>query len=71
MHGTVFFSVNDRDKMHLVQLARQYVDLGFAIVATEGTADALEAAGMIVERVFKVKEGRPNVVDYIRAIAFS
>ncbi len=66
VRGTVFFSVNDRDKAHLVPLAQQYVQLGFAIVATEGTADTLQEAGMIVERVFKVKEGRPNVVDYIK-----
>ncbi len=66
VRGTVFFSVTDRDKAQLVPLARQYVELGFAIVATEGTADKLEAAGLVVERVFKVKEGRPNVVDYIK-----
>jgi carbamoyl-phosphate synthase large subunit len=64
--GSVFFSVNDRDKPHLVELARQYVELGFHLVATEGTANALEDAGMTVERVFKVKEGRPNVVDLIK-----
>ena len=66
LKGTVFFSVNDRDKLHLVDLAKQYIELGFAIVATEGTADVLERAGMIVERVFKVKEGRPNIVDLIK-----
>ncbi len=66
VRGTVFFSVNDRDKPQLVFVARQYVDLGFALVATEGTADILQAAGLTVERVFKVKEGRPNVVDYIK-----
>jgi carbamoyl-phosphate synthase large subunit len=66
VRGTVFFSVNDRDKTQMVAVARQYVNLGFALVATEGTADALEAAGMVVERVFKVKEGRPNVVDLIK-----
>ena len=64
--GTVFFSVNDRDKPHLVAVARQYVELGFALVATEGTADILQAAGLTVERVYKVKEGRPNVVDLIK-----
>jgi hypothetical protein len=47
-------------------LARRYVHLGFKIVATEGTANVLESAGLIVERVFKVKEGRPNVVDLIK-----
>jgi carbamoyl-phosphate synthase large subunit len=42
------------------------MDLGFRLVATEGTANVLERAGMMVERVFKVKEGRPNVVDLIK-----
>ena len=64
--GSVFFSVNDRDKPQLVELARQYVNLGFQLVATEGTADVLEAARLQVERVYKVKEGRPNVVDLIK-----
>ena len=66
VRGTIFFSVTDRDKSQLVKVARQYMELGFAIVATEGTANVLEEAGMTVERVFKVKEGRPNVVDYIK-----
>ncbi len=66
LQGTVFFSVSDRDKTNLVQLARQYMELGFRLVATEGTANAIEKAGMTVERVFKVKEGRPNVVDLIK-----
>jgi len=64
--GTVFFSVNDPDKPAAVELARRYVNLGFKIVATEGTANALEAADLVVERVFKVKEGRPNIVDLIK-----
>jgi carbamoyl-phosphate synthase large subunit len=64
--GTVFFSVNDRDKSALPDLAKQYVNMGFKLVATHGTADVLERAGFIVERVFKVKEGRPNIVDLIK-----
>jgi carbamoyl-phosphate synthase large subunit len=64
--GTVFFSVNDHDKQAAIDLARRYVHLGFRLVATEGTANVLERAGMTVERVFKVKEGRPNVVDLIK-----
>ena len=64
--GTVFFSVNDHDKAAAVDLAQRYVHLGFHIVATEGTANVLEGAGLSVERVFKVKEGRPNVVDLIK-----
>ena len=66
LKGTVFFSVNDRDKAQLVEVARQYIELGFHIVATEGTANMLAQNGMIVDRVYKVKEGRPNVVDYIK-----
>ena len=64
--GTVFFTVRDSDKEAAVELARRYVHLGFKIVATEGTANVLEKAGMTVERVFKVKEGRPNAVDLIK-----
>jgi carbamoyl-phosphate synthase large subunit len=64
--GTVFFSVNDPDKPAVVDLVRRYVDLGFKIVATEGTANVLEKAGIVVQRVFKVKEGRPNIVDLIK-----
>ena len=58
--------MNDHDKEAAVELARRYVNLGFQIVATEGTANALEGVGLRVERVFKVKEGRPNVVDLIK-----
>jgi carbamoyl-phosphate synthase large subunit len=65
-NGTIFFSLNDHDKPAGIELARRYVHLGFRLVATEGTANILEQAGMAVERVFKVKEGRPNVVDLIK-----
>jgi carbamoyl-phosphate synthase large subunit len=65
--GTVFFSVNDHDKPASIELARRYVNLGFKIVATEGTANTLEGAGLSVERVFKVNEGRPNAVDLIKS----
>ncbi|MFP5207101.1 MAG: carbamoyl-phosphate synthase large subunit [Acidobacteriota bacterium] len=64
--GTVFFSVNDHDKPAAIDLARRYAHLGFKIVATQGTANALEGAGLIVERVYKVMEGRPNAVDLIK-----
>jgi carbamoyl-phosphate synthase large subunit len=65
--GTVFFSVNDHDKLTLAPLARRFVDMGFNLVATHRTADVLDNAGMQVERVFAVKEGRPNVVDLIKS----
>ncbi len=64
--GTIFLSVNDHDKDKLVALGRQFVEMGFHLVATHGTADVLDAAGLHTERVFKVKEGRPNVVDLIK-----
>ncbi len=64
--GTAFVSVNERDKRHVEQIARMLVGMGFDLVATHGTADVLERAGFQVERVFKVEEGRPNVVDLIK-----
>ncbi|QHS50915.1 carbamoyl-phosphate synthase large subunit [Edaphobacter sp. 12200R-103] len=66
LKGTVFLSVNDHDKKGVVALARQFVEMGFHIVATHGTASVLEAAGLQSERVYKVQEGRPNVVDLIK-----
>jgi carbamoyl-phosphate synthase large subunit len=64
--GNVFLSVNDHDKNGLVELAKQFQDMGFHLVATHGTAAVLEEAGLQPERVYKVKEGRPNVVDLIK-----
>src|SRR5713101_2405403 len=64
--GTVFISVTDHDKPNVTEVARKFVDMGFKLVATAGTADVLESAGMTVEHVYKVKEGRPNVVDLIK-----
>jgi len=66
-HGTVFISVNDQDKPHVADVAHRFADLGFKIVATHGTADLIETAGLTVDRVYKVKEGRPHVVDLIKA----
>ncbi len=65
-HGTVFISVIDRYKQESIELAKRFVELGFSIVATHGTADRLEEAKLPVDRVYKVKEGRPNVVDLIK-----
>jgi carbamoyl-phosphate synthase large subunit len=64
--GTVFMSGNERDKPFMPELGKRFVELGFSIVATHGTARVLEEAGLRVERVYKVKEGRPNVVDLIK-----
>jgi len=65
MGGTVFISLNDRDKDKMGTLGAQLADLGFRIVATKGTADRLRSQGLDVEEVCKVGEGRPNVVDHI------
>ena len=67
MQGTIFLSVNDHDKTGLVSLAKDFVNLGFHLVATHGTGQVLEDAGLQPERVYKVKEGRPNVVDLIKS----
>jgi len=64
--GKAFLSVRDEDKPRAVDIGRTLAGLGFALVATKGTAAALEAAGLAVQRVNKVMEGRPNVVDMIR-----
>jgi len=65
--GRVFISVNDHDKPGVIHIARDLEGLGFTLVATRGTAAALRAAGIKVEKVFKVNEGRPNVVDRIKS----
>jgi carbamoyl-phosphate synthase large subunit len=64
--GTVFISVNDRDKRQIGQLGADLGSLGFKITATRGTAAALRAAGVTCDEVFKVNEGRPNIVDLIK-----
>jgi carbamoyl-phosphate synthase large subunit len=64
--GCVFVSVTDHDKPHVADVAHKFVDMGFKLVATAGTADVIEEAGMACDRVYKVKEGRPNVVDLIK-----
>ncbi len=63
--GAVFVSVRDRDKAALVEPCRKLVAMGFRLVATEGTAATLAAAGLPVSRVNKVREGRPHIVDYM------
>src|SRR2546426_376667 len=64
--GTVFISVNDGDKRHIGSVGKELAELGFRIVATRGTAAALQAAGVEAEAVFKVNEGRPNIVDLVK-----
>ena len=63
--GTVFISVNDPDKLDVIPIARDLQEIGFKIVATSGTARELQRNGIPVDPVFKVGEGRPNVLDHI------
>ena len=65
--GTVFLSVRDADKIGLVPMARRLIDMGFAIMATRGTAGRIRAAGLPASVVNKVLEGRPHCVDAIRS----
>jgi carbamoyl-phosphate synthase large subunit len=64
--GRVFVSVKDADKEAIIPVAREYLKLGFEIVSTSGTAEALTRAKIKVTKVFKIHEGRPNVLDRIK-----
>ena len=64
--GKVFLTVKNNDKPRAVDIARQLVELGFELVATKGTAAAIAAAGVPVQVVNKVTEGRPHIVDMIK-----
>jgi carbamoyl-phosphate synthase large subunit len=64
--GTAFISVNDADKGQAVVLARRLARLGFDLMATIGTAARLREVGLEVANVFKVNEGRPNIVDHVK-----
>jgi carbamoyl-phosphate synthase large subunit len=63
--GRIFVSVADRDKAEMVPIARQLVELGYRLVATRGTARTLQAAGVAVEAMPKLQEGRPNLLDLL------
>lgn len=65
--GTVFISVNERDKRQATAMAAQLSELGFKLVATRGTQKSLNAAGIPCDFVFKVNEGRPNIVDLVKS----
>ena len=65
--GSAFVSVRERDKDQLPALAKNLVALGFKLIATKGTAETIKAAGLDVQPVNKVKEGRPHIVDMIKS----
>jgi len=64
--GKVFISVSDAHKKEVAAVAKQFTELGFELIATGGTATVLEKAGLKVERIFKLQEGRPNAVDLLK-----
>jgi carbamoyl-phosphate synthase large subunit len=64
--GNVFVSVKDSEKAAVVPVVREFVQLGFGIIATSGTAATLAHAGVPVTKVFKIREGRPNVLDRVK-----
>ena len=64
--GKIFISVSDAHKKKIAEVARQFVELGFELVATGGTATVLEKAGFKVDRIFKISEGRPNAIDLLK-----
>jgi carbamoyl-phosphate synthase large subunit len=66
LEGTVFISMNDRDKAAVIPVAQELSDLGFKLVATSGTQKILMDAGLTVEPVLKIHEGRPNIEDAIK-----
>jgi carbamoyl-phosphate synthase large subunit len=64
--GTVFLSVKDADKLRTIEVARLLHEMGYQLVGTRGTAAAVEAAGIPIRPVNKVKDGRPHVVDLLK-----
>ena len=64
--GNVFISVNEKDKLDIIPIARDLIEIGFNILATSGTKKELQKNGIRASSVFKVGEGRPNVVDEIK-----
>jgi len=66
LSGRVFLSVSDAHKFDVAKVAKAFADLGFELVSTSGTATVLEKAGLKVQRVFKLSEGRPNAIDLLK-----
>jgi carbamoyl-phosphate synthase large subunit len=66
LSGRVFISVSDAHKPSVAAVAKQFSDLGFELIATGGTATVLEKAGLKVQRIFKLQEGRPNAIDLLK-----
>jgi carbamoyl-phosphate synthase large subunit len=66
LRGRVFISVSDAHKTKVAEVARDFANLGFELISTSGTAAVLEKAGLKVQRIFKIAEGRPNALDLLK-----
>ena len=66
LSGRVFISVSNAHKVEAAAVARRFAALGFELIATSGTAAVLEKAGLKVQRIFKLQEGRPNAIDLLK-----
>jgi carbamoyl-phosphate synthase large subunit len=64
--STIFLSVADRDKKDVLPVARTLAELGYRLISTRGTALALREAGIAVQQIPKLQEGRPNLIDYMK-----
>jgi carbamoyl-phosphate synthase large subunit len=64
--GTIFVSVADRDKPEVIPISRALAGMGYRLISTRGTASALRAAGITVEEIPKIQEGRPNLIDHMK-----
>ncbi|MDY6897751.1 MAG: carbamoyl-phosphate synthase large subunit [Cyanobacteriota bacterium] len=66
LKGTVFVSMNDRDKTAAIPVVKEFIQLGFSVMATSGTRKVLQENGLNIEQVLKLHEGRPHVIDAIK-----
>ena len=66
LSGTIFVSVANRDKADIISVARTLAELGYRLISTHGTARVLQDAGIAVEKIAKLQEGRPNLLDFMK-----
>jgi carbamoyl-phosphate synthase large subunit len=66
LQGTVFVSMSDRDKSLVVEVIKEFIQLGFKVIATQGTSEFLREQGLKIETILKLHEGRPHVLDAIK-----
>jgi carbamoyl-phosphate synthase large subunit len=64
--GTIFLSVADRHRAEILPIARSLAEMGYRLISTRGTAKTLREAGIRVEEIHKLQEGRPNLIDFMK-----